>query len=106
MDKSSSETLPPNHSTADFDRTRDSLTNERMMLTEQMIAERLSAALANAGIDQLDQGRHAFVDRRLPKPNFEPVTQPPIYPETEADRLLKEAEALKAAERELELRRA
>ena len=108
MDKSSSESLPLDHPIHDFTRTDKTFTDESAnLLTERMIADRLSAALASGNLDTLEQARQSFLDHH-PAENLAPSLPSPVrtFGESEAERFRQEAEALKAAERELDLRRA
>src|SRR5439155_8201433 len=108
MDKSSSESLPLDHPIHDFTRTDKTFTDESAnLLTERMIADRLSAALASGNLDTLEQARQSSLDHH-PAENRAPSLPSPVRTsgESEAERFRQEAEALKAAERELDLRRA
>src|SRR5438445_10746745 len=108
MHKSSSESLPLNHLSRDSTRADQTFTDKSaMLLSEQMIADRLSAALASGNLDTLEQARQSFLDHH-PAENLAPPLPSPLTTsgESEAERLSEEAEAPKAAERDLELRRA
>src|SRR5207253_451041 len=114
MQKSSSESL-------DFDTVQDSCgpsshpdhntncSDTESVPSEQMIADRLLAALAGGDLEHLEHLRNSFVERspRERKPQAERSAVVTMFPAqlSEDERLRKEEEALRAAERELELRR-